>query len=163
MLGALVFSALANPVLLHIPVMPNVFRLFATWVVGVAVGVTMTRKALKDFRPFWAAGVITTLLLIGSGLGMAVLLARMGTLDPITSMLASTPGGADQMVILAAAMGGDAPLVAAVHATRQILLMLTLPVVMRLVLRRAGKRTMTAPVTDGQASLVQSGAEQKGE
>lgn len=136
LLGGLVVAAVANPLLLHVRALPSGFMMFAIWSVGVAVGATVSRQVLREFKPFWAAGLLMTGFLIVSGLAVAVFLARMAGLDQVTSILACTPGGADQMVILAGSLGGDAALVAAVHVTRQIILMLTLPVIMRLVMRR---------------------------
>lgn len=122
-------AAVANQAWLHIEHMPATWPLFAQWIIGAGVGVGVTRSVLRDFRPFALAGLLMTVAMILAGLGLGWLLLQTTAVDPVTAFVGSTPGGADQMVLLAGELGADAQLVAAMHVARQIMLMLLLPVI----------------------------------
>jgi uncharacterized protein len=104
----------------------------------------MSREALRSFRPFALAGGLMTLFLIVSGLGLGWVLAQISPLDLATSVMGSAPGGADTMMILAGELGGDQPLVTAMHTSRIIILTVALPFFVRLANARAGKRQKAA-------------------
>ena len=140
LLAGLAVAALANPLWLHLGPLPGGLRLFSQWVIGAGVGATVTRRVLRDFRPLAVAGALMTAFLIGAGLALAWALARLTSLDPVTCLVATAPGGADQMVILADELGGNAQLVAAIHILRQIALLLLLPPLVRLAGGRARRQ-----------------------
>jgi membrane AbrB-like protein len=137
-LAAMAVGGLVNQTWLHLDGLPNSWPLFAQWIIGAGVGAGVTRAVLRDFRPFAVAGAAMTASMIVAGLGLGWLLVQTTTLDPITAMVGSAPGGAEQMVILAGELGGDAQLVAAMHLARQIILMLLLPLITRLAGRWSG-------------------------
>lgn len=131
LLAGLLVAALLNPLILHVPNVPNSWRLFAQWVIGAGVGATLTRETLRDFRPFALAGALMTVFLILSGLLLGWLLYITTPLDMVTCIMGSAPGGADTMIILAGELNADVQLVAAMHVSRMIILMLLLPVLVR--------------------------------
>ena len=59
--------------------------------------------------------------------GMAFVLHKITKLDWITCMVASTPGGIQEMSLLADELGGDAPKVALIQTCRLIFVILILP------------------------------------
>ncbi|MHB0875872.1 MAG: AbrB family transcriptional regulator [Anaerolineae bacterium] len=134
-LATMAVAAVANQAWLHLDTMPAAWPLFAQWVIGAGVGVGVTRAVLRDFRPFALAGLLMTAVMILAGLGLGWLLLQTTSLDPVTAFVGSTPGGADQMVLLAGELGADAQLVAAMHVARQVMLMLLLPLITRLATR----------------------------
>lgn len=132
LLAGLAVAALANPIWLHLPGAPEWWSIFAQWVLGAAVGASITRAALRTFRPYALAGTLMTVSLIGSGLALGWALSHVTALDLATCITGSAPGGADTMIVLAADLGADVHLVTAMHVSRQIILMLLLPVLARL-------------------------------
>jgi membrane AbrB-like protein len=133
MLVGMLVAALINPLWLGLPATPESWRLFSAWIIGAAVGATLTREVLRDFRPYALAGVLMTMCLIVAGLGLGWALAEVTGLDHITTVVGSAPGGADTMVLLATELGADAQVVAAMHLSRLIMIMLLMPVLVRLV------------------------------
>lgn len=135
LLAGLAVAALLNPLLLRVPALPSTWRVFAQWIVGAGVGATVTRQTLRDYRPFALAGGLMTAFLIAAGLGLGWLLYRASGVDLVTCIVGCAPGGADTMIILAADLGADPQLVAAMHVSRLVILMVLLPVISRVAAR----------------------------
>jgi uncharacterized membrane protein AbrB (regulator of aidB expression) len=63
-------------------------------------------------------------------------------MGPLTALIGTCPTGMDAMVILAAEMGPNVPLVAAMHSARVIMVMVVVP----LLVRRTTGRGKKAPL-----------------
>lgn len=136
MLAGMAVAAILNPAWLHLGELPAAMKLFPQWIVGSTMGATVTVSTLRHFKPYALAGGVTTAALIILGLGMGWILAQLTPLDLVTCIVGSSPGGADTMVILASELGADAQLVAAMHVSRMVLIMLFLPLLTRVALGR---------------------------
>ena len=103
--------------------------------VGWAIGLRFTREimiyAARVF-PKIAASTVTLIALCG---GLAVLLHLIVGTDPLTSYLATSPGGADSVAIIAASSTVDVPFVMAMQMARFILVLLVGPALARAVAR----------------------------
>jgi uncharacterized membrane protein AbrB (regulator of aidB expression) len=53
----MIVAALLNPTWLRLAALPAAWRLFAQWIVGAGVGVTVTRETLRHFKPFALAAL----------------------------------------------------------------------------------------------------------
>jgi len=146
MISCMVLAALIGPTILHLGVLPQSWRFAAQLVIGAGVGATVTRKALRDFRPYAWAGMLTTLFLLVLGLLLGWLLSLVTSLDLVTCIMGSAPGGADTMFILASELGADAQLVAAMHIARMVMLLLLLPILVRVANDRAKGRSAESQV-----------------
>jgi membrane AbrB-like protein len=105
---------------------------------GWSIGLSFTREivlyAARVF-PKIAASTLTLIALCG---GLAWLLhVTVGT-DPLTAYLATSPGGADSVAIIAASSNVDMPFVMAMQTARFILVMLVGPTLARTVARWTG-------------------------
>lgn len=156
LLAAMAAAALLCPVLLHGEALPATWRLFAQWVIGAGVGASVTREALRGFRPYALAGGALTAFLIVTGLGMGWALAELTSVDLVTAMMGSSPGGADTMIILAGELGADQQVVTAMHVSRQVLILVLVPVLTRTVL--GARRTSLAGVRGARATRAETGA-----
>jgi len=106
--------------------------------VGWSIGLKFTREivlyAARVF-PTIAASTITLIALCG-GLGW-LLHVVVGT-DPLTAYLATSPGGADSVAIIAASSPVDMPFVMAMQMARFIIVMLLGPTLAKTVARWTG-------------------------
>lgn len=107
-------------------------------VIGWSIGLKFTREivvyAARVF-PKIAASTITLIALCG-GLGW-LLHVTVGT-DPLTAYLATSPGGADSVAIIAASSQVDVPFVMAMQVGRFMLVLLLGPALARTVARWTG-------------------------
>jgi len=131
MLVPMAVAAFVNPTWLHIQVFPSALRLYANWIIGLGVGASINRATLVRFRPYARAGTLMTAFLIISGLLMGALLSALTEIDLLTAVLGCAPGGATALISLSGELGADAQLVAAMHVTRMVILMVLLPVLIR--------------------------------
>lgn len=130
-LAGLGVATLLGPLWLRGAPFPGDGKLFAQWIVGASVGVTVTRQALRDFRPFALAGVLMTLYLLLTGLAQGWLLAQWSGIDLVTCLVGCAPGGADNLILLSDELGADTQLVTAMHISRMIIVVLLVPVLTR--------------------------------
>lgn len=129
-------GAVINPTWLHIATFPPELRLYSSWIIGLGVGASINLAVLRRFKPYALAGAMMTAFLILSGLALGWLLSAITEIDLLTAILGCSPGGATALIILSDELGADAQLVAAMHVTRMIILMVLLPVLIRGAARR---------------------------
>jgi uncharacterized protein len=145
LLAPMFVAALINPTWLQIAAFPEGLRLFSHLIIGLGVGVSINAQVLRDFRPFAVAGLLMTAFLIVSGFGLGWLLSAITDVDLLTAVLGCAPGGATPLIILSGELGADAQLVAAMHVSRMLILMVLLPVLIRGAARRLSLQTAVEP------------------
>jgi membrane AbrB-like protein len=112
-------------------------------IVGWSIGLRFTRGlVLYVARVLWKVAASTIILIALCG-GLAWLLHLTVGTDPLTAYLATSPGGADSVAIIAASSHVDLPFVMAMQMARFILVLLLGPTLARVVARWAGNRTKT--------------------
>jgi membrane AbrB-like protein len=106
--------------------------------IGWSIGLRFTRPLLEyAVRALPRVLLsIAALIAICSVIG-AVLSLAMGV-EPLTAFLATSPGGADSIAIIAASSDVDLPFVMAMQTTRFMLVVLLGPTIARLVASRMG-------------------------
>jgi hypothetical protein len=106
--------------------------------VGWSIGLRFTREiviyAARVF-PKIAASTITLIALCG---GVAWLLHVTVGIDPLTAYLATSPGGADSVAIIAASSPVDVPFVMAMQVARFVVVLLVGPILAKAVVRWTG-------------------------
>jgi membrane AbrB-like protein len=126
MLGPMIFMALASSAGLPVE-RPRGGLPAGQFVIGAALGLYFTAPVLRqiaDYAPYVVAGALFAFVL---GTACALMLSRLSGCDFRTAFFASLPGGAAEMSVLAERMGGRADRVAAAHAIRIMLVVLTVP------------------------------------
>lgn len=129
--GAILGSATANLVLAADTSMPFELSFVAQALVGTAVGASVQAGFIKQIGRLIVPAVVVVLSLLVVAISTAVLLAYLGLIDPGESVLGMIPGGVGEMVAASSALGADSALVAGVHLIRLLLIVWTLPVVLR--------------------------------
>jgi uncharacterized protein len=103
--------------------------------IGWSIGLRFTREIVSYAAralPKVSAAILILIALCGA---LAWLLHVMVGIDPLTAYLATSPGGADSVAIIAASSPVDLPFVMAMQTARFILVMLTGPALARMVAR----------------------------
>ena len=117
---------------------PTSWSVGAQVLVGTAVGATVAPDLLRQFRAVLVPGVVAVLALIGVGVGCGLAMGAAGVLDPAVAAFGMVPGGVGEMVAAAQALGADSALVAGVHVVRLLVVLWSLPLLVRWVTRRFG-------------------------
>jgi len=106
--------------------------------IGWSIGLRFTREIVLDAaRVLWKVAASTIILIALCG-GLAWLLHLTVGTDPLTAYLATSPGGADSVAMIAASSHVDLPFVMAMQMARFILVLLLGPTLARAVARWAG-------------------------
>ncbi|MBK6006308.1 AbrB family transcriptional regulator [Ramlibacter ginsenosidimutans] len=133
--GGLLLPMLAGFVLqdfahIHIelpPLMLAVAYAFVGWTIGMRFNREVLRVTLKSLPQVLAA---IFLLILACG-AFAAALVRWAHVDPLTAYLATSPGGADSVAIIAASTPVDVPFVLTMQVLRMLFVMATGPTIAR--------------------------------
>jgi membrane AbrB-like protein len=112
------------------PQLPQPLVTVTYLVLGTSIGVTVTREVLAQLRTVAAGAAISAVVFIVFGLVLAAALRWLG-LAPDGAVLATSPGALSVMSAAGAELGVGAQ-VAVFHTVRVVLVMLSLPVLLRI-------------------------------
>jgi hypothetical protein len=106
--------------------------------VGWSIGLRFTRPILVHALRALPRLVASILVLIALCGGLAVILVLTAGVDPLTAYLATSPGGADSVAIIAGSSDVNLPFVMAMQTARFLVVLLVGPGVARFFARRTG-------------------------
>ncbi|MBS0242109.1 MAG: AbrB family transcriptional regulator, partial [Proteobacteria bacterium] len=112
--------------------------------IGWSVGLRFTRPIIAYAFLALPRILISTFTLIAICCVIAAVLVVVGGIDPLTAYLATSPGGADSIAIIAASSTADLQFVMAMQTSRLIVAMFVSPGLSRYVTRQA-KHFVEAP------------------
>jgi membrane AbrB-like protein len=116
--------------------------------VGWNIGLGFTRAVLRYAAIALPRIVASILVQVGACGGLAVLLHYAAGIDALTAYLATSPGGADSVAIIAASAKVDVPFVMAMQITRFLMVIAISPWLARFISRRVAPMealAVTAP------------------
>jgi membrane AbrB-like protein len=112
--------------------------------VGWAIGRRFNREIVLYAAKAFTRVAASTLALIALCGGLAYGLHRVAGIDPLTAYLATSPGGADSVAIIAASSKVDLPFVMAMQTARFLLVLLIGPSLARAIAQRLEKKDFNA-------------------
>jgi uncharacterized protein len=113
--------------------LPPWFLAISYAIVGWGVGVRFTPDILSHAARALPRVLLSILTLIAICGGFAVVLVALTGVDPLPAFLATSPGGADSVAIIASSSKVDLPFVMAMQMTRFIVVIVTGPFLARFV------------------------------
>lgn len=127
--GAMVAAAAANVLLGEQAVsVPRGLDFAALVLVGVSVGSTITREALRGALDLFVPALLILITFLAVGLCLAYVLQRFFGVETVTALFATSPGGISSMAILAKDAGGNGFTVALIHLVRVVGVFLFVPI-----------------------------------
>ena len=99
---------------------------------GIIVGNMFKPEMLLVVGNTWPVLIFSTLIILAAGIVSAIMVVHLGKLDPPSAYLATTPGGLNVVLGLAADMGPNAPIVMAYQMVRLYTIILTVPIAVKL-------------------------------
>jgi membrane AbrB-like protein len=109
-------------------------------VIGWSIGLRFTRSILSHALRVFPQVLGAIFALIALGALMAVALHRWVDMEPLTAYLATSPGGADSVAVIAATSAVDAGFVMAMQMVRFTMVLVLGPQVSKLLARHAHPR-----------------------
>ena len=129
MLGAVLGSMAAKLSGLSDMPTPHNFQLIAQIGIGIIVGNMLTSSILLEIKSMLPLMTVTTGLLLAAGFVGSWLVYRATGMDIPSAILATSPGGLNAVVGLAADMGNSAPAVMAFQMVRLYTVVLLSPLI----------------------------------
>jgi len=132
MLGSMTACTLAS--LVRAPIAaPGTVRPPMTIIIGVMLGAGFTPQIIESVEK-WAPTLLgLAAFIVVSGAACVTYFRRVAGFDHTTAYFAGMPGGLVEMVIAGEERGGDARTIALIHSARVLLIVLTLPFLVRLI------------------------------
>lgn len=129
--GAILGSAAANLLLAVGTSMPVWLTFSAQVLIGSAVGASVRRGFARQLGSLITPAVVIVLSVVVVAMSGSVVLDLLGILEPREAVLGMLPGGVGEMVAASASIGADSALVAGVHLVRLLVIIWTLPLLLR--------------------------------
>lgn len=134
--GALIGSMVAIAALKLLgnetPSMPGAIRVVALIIIGWDLGSRFDKQLLGTLSNNLAPLVLVIACFLVTGWVLAWMLWKFGVMDPVTAVLATSPGGLVQMGALTAETQANAALVVGFHLLRIVAVLLSAPLISRL-------------------------------
>lgn len=140
MIGPLLGAAALSTLTRFSPDVPAAWSTLGQVLVGVAVGAAVAPRLMAQFRAVVAPGSVAVVSVVGVGVLCGVLLATTGLADPTVAALGTVPGGVGEMVAAAEALEADSAAVAGIHVLRIVVVLWTLPLLVRWITRSSRGR-----------------------
>jgi membrane AbrB-like protein len=118
--------------------LPPALLAVAYAVIGWSIGLRFTRSILRHAYRALPQVLAAIVALIGVGVAIALGLTRLAGFDPLTAYLATSPGGADSVAVIAATSAVDAGFVMAMQVARLTMVLAFGPRLSRFVAGRMG-------------------------
>jgi hypothetical protein len=112
--------------------MPGAIRVAALIVIGWDLGSRFNKQLVATLTSNVAPLVLVIACFLITGWVLAWMLWRFGVMDPVTAVLATSPGGLVQMGALTSETQANAALVVGFHLLRIVSVLLSAPLISRL-------------------------------
>lgn len=120
-------------------VLPGIIIAIAYTIVGWNIGLRFTREILKYAAKLFPLLLVSIGILIAANAAFALVIAKWAGTDYLTAFLATSPGGADSVSIIAASTPVDVGFVVSMQVIRFFLVILLSPMLARRLSRGGGR------------------------
>ena len=112
---------------------PRSFTFVLQVFLGIMVGASFQPEFVQVLKKIAIPVVISCVVLVGTGVILAVVFTRLGLLDIGTAYLGTSPGAMSALIVLALESEAQPMLVVCFHFIRVVFVILTAPLIFRLV------------------------------
>ena len=98
---------------------------------GIMVGATFQPDLLHVMKKIALPVIISCVVLVGAGILMAAVFAKLGLLDFGTAYLGTSPGAMSALIVMALDSGAQPMLVVCFHFVRVVFVILTAPLIFK--------------------------------
>ena len=106
---------------------PSGLRAAMIGVLGILIGGVFSPDLLESLGRWAAVAVLVAAYIVVVSLAVMVYFRLVGGFDPVTAYFAAMPGGLNEMVVTAEALGGDVRPVALIQAVRVLIVVFAIP------------------------------------
>ena len=110
---------------------PPAFRFVAQVLLGIMVGAAFLPEMLKFIGKAAFPIVLSTLVLVAVGIGLSILLTRLGYVEMTTAYLSTSPGAMNAILCMGMVNELNGPMILSFHFFRVVFVNLTAPLVLK--------------------------------
>lgn len=99
-------------------------------ILGVAVGATLTMPVVLSMGAMWPTLLMIPVMIVVIGAIGVPYFQKLWGFDPVTSYYSAMPGGLQDMLLFGEEAGGDVRALSLIHATRVMVIVMVLPLIM---------------------------------
>ena len=125
-----VYNLITNNAMVSLPI-----KISAQIILGGAIGAGLTINTLKGFKQLLVPICIFLVLLFIFSIVSAFLISKFTNMDIVTALFSCCPGGLTEMTIMADSYKAKAPIVALIHLSRILSVILIYPFIIKLFLK----------------------------
>lgn len=111
--------------------MPKEFNFITQVLVGVMVASTFHPDMIKTLKSIAIPVVISSIMLVGAGCLLAVIIRHLGLLDAATAYIATSPGAMTSLIPLSVEGSANPVIVTCFHFFRLLFILLTAPWILK--------------------------------
>lgn len=135
LLGPMIGTILLNLTGYEGHALPPVVLSLSQLMIGGYIGLLLDLESLKYKAKIVLLAILSGVLLIGVSMGLSLLLTRMHDITIVTAFLGLSPGGMDQMALIAKEVNGDLSIVTCYQLFRTIFIFFAVPPLLKAVFR----------------------------
>jgi len=133
-IGAMVFVTVYNLITSH-AIVPLPLKIAGQIFLGAAIGAGITISTIKGFKELLAPILIFLILLFVFSIVSAFIISKFTNMDLITAFFSCCPGGLTEMTIIADSYKANVPVVALIHLSRILSVILIYPLIVKLLIK----------------------------
>lgn len=111
--------------------MPRSFNFIVQVMLGVMVASTFEPTMLKTLKHIALPVLITTVVLVGAGVVLAVIFSKLAIVDPGTAYISTSPGAMSVLIAMSLDSQSDPMVVTSFHFFRVLFILFTAPFVFK--------------------------------
>lgn len=131
LIGSMVVVAVVQGSGAHLGTLPSWTRTAVQILLGAVIGLSITPQVVQDLKQIALPAALLVITLLTTGLITGWVISKISSLDIVTALFSSAPGGMTDLVLLSSVLGADAPKVAALHLIRVVSVLIVMPPLLR--------------------------------
>jgi membrane AbrB-like protein len=135
LLGPMIATAVLNISGLHGPTLPSIILNGSQFMIGGYIGLLLNPENLKNKFKIISLAIVSGIVLILGAVGLGFLLTKMHAISHATAFLSLSPGGMDQMGIIAQEVNADITIVTCYQLFRILFIFFAVPPLLKVVFK----------------------------
>ncbi|WP_231506395.1 AbrB family transcriptional regulator [Paenibacillus sp. UNC451MF] len=141
LLGPMIATILLNLSGYHGHALPTLIINFSQMFVGIYVGMLLKPEQLNKKLKIIVLAILSGIILISCSIGLSLLLTKLHDVTLVTAFLSLSPGGMDQMGIIAKEAGAELSVVICYQLFRTLFIFIAVPPLLKAVFKRVLRKT----------------------
>ncbi len=141
LLGPMIATILLDLTGYHGHTLPTLIINFSQMFVGIYVGMLLKPEQLDKKLKIIVLAILSGIILISCSIGLSILLTKLHPVSLITAFLSLSPGGMDQMGIIAQEAGAELSVVICYQLFRTLFIFIGVPPLLKALFKRVLRKT----------------------